>query len=345
MSGQGRLPGSSRPGDQHAAAAEVALASEHGVQRGNTSGDALVGCRCSSSSEVTGSTEIPSLLDEKRKLVGAVRRSPVFHDAHAPREDGFRHPVIEQDDAVGNVFFQAVAGQVPSPRSAVMTAVRLSVLQPPEHAPEFAAQNRFVGEAREQRFHAVEHHPLRADGIDGQGQPDEQSFQVVFAGLLDQAALDEDVVDGQLLCAMSPSTSKPSEATLRASSSAVSSNEMQTPGSSNSVAPRTRNSMPSRVFPQPGAPADQGGPSFRQAAESDLIQTMDAGRAFGECAGRRIRLVRLLHRRPKIGPGGLFEFNTGRKWLCGAVQPGGGVPSPRKPLAYGRLLTGSVSTL
>ena len=54
-------------------------------------------------------------------------------------------------------------------------------------------------------------------------------------------------------------TSNPSEATLAASSSAVSSNERQTPGSSNSVAPRTRNSIPSRVLPQPAPPQTRVG--------------------------------------------------------------------------------------
>src|SRR4051812_26517462 len=48
--------------------------------------------------------------------------------------------------------------------------------------------------------------------------------------------------------------SNPSEATLLVSSSAVSSNEIQMPGSPNSAAPRTRNSMPSSVLPHPGPP-------------------------------------------------------------------------------------------
>ena len=43
-------------------------------------------------------------------------------------------------------------------------------------------------------------------------------------------------------------------ATLTARSSAVSSKATKTPGSPNSVMPRTRNSMPSRVLPQPAGP-------------------------------------------------------------------------------------------
>src|SRR6185369_13050961 len=50
------------------------------------------------------------------------------------------------------------------------------------------------------------------------------------------------------------SRSKPSEATFVASSSLDSSNDMKTPGSLKSVAPRTRNSMAKRVLPAPALP-------------------------------------------------------------------------------------------
>src|SRR3979490_1566288 len=48
--------------------------------------------------------------------------------------------------------------------------------------------------------------------------------------------------------------SKPSDATLSASSSAVSSNVIKTPGSLKCVAPLTRNSMASSVLPHPAFP-------------------------------------------------------------------------------------------
>src|ERR1051326_6479662 len=56
------------------------------------------------------------------------------------------------------------------------------------------------------------------------------------------------------LCATRAAISNPREATLLASSASLSSNDRQTPGSPNSVAPRTRNSIPNRVFPQPASP-------------------------------------------------------------------------------------------
>ena len=54
--------------------------------------------------------------------------------------------------------------------------------------------------------------------------------------------------------ASSPARSKPSEATFSVRSAADSSNASRTPGSSNSCAPRTRNSSPNNVLHEPGPP-------------------------------------------------------------------------------------------
>ena len=55
------------------------------------------------------------------------------------------------------------------------------------------------------------------------------------------------------------SRSKPSDATLVTRSSCASSKASITPGSPKSRAPRTRNSMPNMVFPEPAAPATRVG--------------------------------------------------------------------------------------
>src|ERR1017187_1396766 len=52
----------------------------------------------------------------------------------------------------------------------------------------------------------------------------------------------------------SPARSNPSDATLAFNSFSVSSKDMNTPGSSNCVAPRTRNSAASSVLPHPAPP-------------------------------------------------------------------------------------------
>ena len=73
------------------------------------------------------------------------------------------------------------------------------------------------------------------------------------------------------------SRSKPSEATLVARSSWASSKASRTPGSPKSRAPRTRNSIPNRVLPEPAAPVTRVGRPRGQAAARDLVEAVDAG--------------------------------------------------------------------
>ena len=50
-------------------------------------------------------------LDQEGILVGAVGGAAVLDDAQAAGQNRVGDAVIEQDDAVGNVFFEAVAGE------------------------------------------------------------------------------------------------------------------------------------------------------------------------------------------------------------------------------------------
>ena len=75
----------------------------------------------------------------------------------------------------------------------------LAVAQPAEQAPQLGAQDAGVLEAAKQGFDGVEHHALGADLLDGVFEPHEQALEIVFAGFLDLAAIDVDVVDDELL--------------------------------------------------------------------------------------------------------------------------------------------------
>jgi len=90
-------------------------------------------------------------------------------------------------------------------------------------------------------------------------QPEEQPFEVILARLFDLAALDVDEVERQFFCATSAWRSWPSEAKFFASSSVFSSKAMKTPGSPESTAARTRNSMARSVLPQPALPHNSVG--------------------------------------------------------------------------------------
>ena len=78
-------------------------------------------------------------------------------------------------------------------------AVMLAVAQPAEQPPQLGAQDAGVLEAAKQGFDGVEHHAFGADLLDGVLEPHEQALEIVFAGFLDLAAVDMDVVDQQLL--------------------------------------------------------------------------------------------------------------------------------------------------
>ena len=119
----------------------------------------------------------------------------------------------------------------PSPRSPVITAVTPWSLSQRNSRRSSARRIAWLLKPGEQRLDGVEHHPLGADRVDGVAEPDEQPFEVVLAGLLDLAALD-DARNRWRACprSISSSRSKPSEATFLASSSAVSSKLMNTPG-------------------------------------------------------------------------------------------------------------------
>ena len=86
-------------------------------------------------------------------------------------------------------------------------------------------------------------------------EADEQTFQVVFAGLLDLAALDRARGRSRASCRRSARSGRSrASATFSARSVARSSKLMKTPGSPCCWMPRTRNSMPSSVLPQPAPP-------------------------------------------------------------------------------------------
>ena len=182
------------------------------VEPRDAGGDrARCGAGWSSPSDVIGSTESParrSGTDTRWSRGGAA----VLDDAQAPRRDWSVtrwSRRITQSETYSSMPCRV---RVPSPRSPVMTAVTpLSLSQRTGAAARRAGCAWFVQPA-EQRLDRVEHDPLGADRIDRVAEPDEQPFEIVFAGLLDLAAVDLDVVDRRLLArATSWSRSNPSE--------------------------------------------------------------------------------------------------------------------------------------
>ena len=201
VGGQARLAGAGRAGDEHAAAAVDALARRAWRRAGGRRWrSAPRDASCCRPSDVIGRTEMPCLVDQERVLVGAVDGAAVLDDAQPAGRELLGDAVVEQDDAVGDVLLQALAGERALAALAGDDRRDALVLEPAEQAAQLRAEDRGVGQAAEERLERVEHDALGADGVDGVAEADEQPFEVVLAGLLDLAPLDVDVVDRAACC-------------------------------------------------------------------------------------------------------------------------------------------------
>ncbi len=294
MRRQAGFPGAGRSGHQNAAAAKVAFAAEHRVQRGNARGDPLVGRGMLQVHRGHRQHGNAVVLNQEGILVGPVRRAAVLDDAQTPRQNRFGDLVVEQDDAVRNVLFQAVAGQGALPAFAGDDGGELSFLEPSEQAPQFGAQNRFIFEPGEQSLDAVEEHPFGSDRIHGMTEPDEQRLQVVLAGLLDQAPFEIDVIDGQLLLRDQGGQVEPERGHIAGEFLGGFFKRDADARLAEFRCSADQEFHAEQRLAATGAAADQSGPSSRKTAQRDLIESVNSGRAFWEAGGKDFRLLSLM---------------------------------------------------
>ena len=126
-------------------------------------------------------------------------RAAIFDDAQTPRRKLIVDAVVEQDHAVGDVFLQAITRQRAFAALSGDDRRDALRLEPLEQPAQFGAQQLFVFQAAEQRLDGVDNDTFGADRVDGKAEPDEKTFEIIFAGLRDLGALDLDMVDGELL--------------------------------------------------------------------------------------------------------------------------------------------------
>ena len=106
-----RLAGACGAGQENAAPAVESLAAEHGVEPLDAGRNAL---ERRIVFELDGSDRPDRdsiLLDEKRILVRAVDGAAIFDHPDAAGRHLIDHPMIERDNAIGDVFLQAIASQ------------------------------------------------------------------------------------------------------------------------------------------------------------------------------------------------------------------------------------------
>jgi hypothetical protein len=190
--------GSGRSGYQHAAAAKIAAAFEHRVQIGHAGRDPTGRGGMGQPQRGHRKNGDAVLVDEERIFIGAVGGSAVLEHAQAAGYSVVLHAMVEENHAIGDVFFEAVAGQRALAALSGDDGGDSLILEPAEQAPQFGAEYAGVGKAREERFGSVEENALGFDRIDRRVQADEQAFQIVLAGLRDFVFVDIDVIDDQL---------------------------------------------------------------------------------------------------------------------------------------------------
>ena len=227
--------------------------------------------------------------DQERVLVGAVERAPVLEDSQPTDRGLLGDAVVEHDDTVRHVFLDAMARQRPSPRSPVMTAVTPRSLRKRTGRANSDRRIDVFANAPNSVLDRVDHHSLRSNRVDRRTETKKQAVEIPVARLLHVAVHQRHVVEHQRPSASSWARSNPSDATFDRRSSMVSSNATNTPGSSNSGIPRTRNSIAISVLPHPAGPQTSvGRPRGRPPPVTSSSPLMPVGvlSRFGNGGGR-----------------------------------------------------------
>jgi len=128
-----------------------------------------------------------------------VHGAPVFDDPQAPGGNLLGDAVVQQNDAIGDVFFQAEAGYVAIALFCGDDSAYPLFLQPAEQALQLGAQDGMVWQGGKKELDRIKRDPFGANCIDGVAEADEKPIQVVIPGFLDLTTIDLDVINDQLL--------------------------------------------------------------------------------------------------------------------------------------------------
>src|ERR1700692_4130527 len=138
-------------------------------------------------------------VNQKGIFVGAVSRSPILHDSQAASGNLVDYPVVEQEHAIGNIFFQSVPGENAFAALGGNHRSYSFVFKPAKQPPQFRPQNTLILKSGEQVLDGIQNNALRAYGIDRGSQPYEKAFQIVIAGFINLAAFDTNIIDDEPL--------------------------------------------------------------------------------------------------------------------------------------------------
>ncbi len=188
--------------------------------------------------------------------------------------------MIQQDNAVGDVFLQPLARQRAVAALGGDDGGHALVLQPAEQAAQFGTQDGFVLQAAEQGFQRIEHDAFGADRVDQIAQPDEQTLQVVVARLLDFAGFDVDLVDDQLAVGFQLGQVEAQRGDVLLELLGAFLEGEEHPGLVVAHGAQHQEFHGQQRLATARAAADQGRPAARQAAFGDFVETVYAGRCL-----------------------------------------------------------------
>ena len=127
-----------------------------------------------------------------------MQRAAILEDSQSPGRGLLGHTVVEDDHAVRDVLFDAMAGESPIAALAGDHGGDPPILEPAEQPPELGAQDRRVRERSEQGLDGVDDDALGADGVDGGAKAEKESFQVPVSCVFYLARNHVEVVDHEL---------------------------------------------------------------------------------------------------------------------------------------------------
>ena len=144
MRGQAGFAGTGGAGNQNAAAPVVDFAAQHGVQPQDTGGYSFGRCLVIKAEGGDRHHREALPVNQKRVFVGAVGGTPVFDNPQTARGNLLADGVVEENDAVGDIFLQSEAGEGAFPLFAGNDGGDTFVFEEAEQAAQFRAQDGLI---------------------------------------------------------------------------------------------------------------------------------------------------------------------------------------------------------
>ena len=118
----------------------------------------------------------------------------ILDDSQSSCRDLLNDAMVERNHAVGHIVLQAMSRGCTLASLGRNDRRRSQILASAEEPPKFGTQDQFIRQRGEQGCDRIQYDPLRLDAIDGVTKTDEESFQIVLAGLLDLALFRSDEI-------------------------------------------------------------------------------------------------------------------------------------------------------